>query len=189
MSRFLTTAPLLAMSLLVLSAAGPLSEQEVRQTGESIAQAYKKASQAKDAAALAAAYTEHAILVVPEGPLVGRAAIERYFNNAFKVFTLEAAQLDRVSMIADGRVMLKVGSFTGTVKRSNGMAPVALRAKSRLSGPSRHPDWRFVESDTVRGIGARNLYVSYEPLHGKDPRAAQPISPPVSFGRTRRKPA
>ena len=54
----------------------------------------------------------------------------------------------------------------------------ALRAKSRLSGPSRHPDWRFVESDTVRGIGARNLYVSYEPLHGKDPRAAQLISPP-----------
>ena len=76
----------------------------MRQTGESIVQAYKKASQAKDAAALAAAYTEDAILVVPEGPLVGRAAIERYFNNAFKVFTLEAAQLDRVSMIADGRV-------------------------------------------------------------------------------------
>ena len=53
MSR-LTPLPLLATSLLVLSEAGPLSEQEARQAGESIVQAYNKAGRAKDAAGLAA---------------------------------------------------------------------------------------------------------------------------------------
>jgi hypothetical protein len=61
---------------------------------------------------------------MPEGPLVGRAAIEKYFTNAFKVFTLEAAQLDRVSMIANDQVMLRVGNFTGTVQSPNGVLPV-----------------------------------------------------------------
>jgi uncharacterized protein (TIGR02246 family) len=124
MSQSRPTLPLLAASLLVLSAAGPLSEEEARQAGESIVQAYNKAGRAKDAAALARVYTEDAILVMPEGPLVGRAAIEKYFTNAFKVFTLEAAQLDRVSMIANDQVMLRVGNFTGTVQSPNGVLPV-----------------------------------------------------------------
>jgi uncharacterized protein (TIGR02246 family) len=124
MLRLLKVGPVLATSLIVLTAAGPLSENEVRQAGEGIVQNYNKAGRAKDAAALAAVYTEDAILVMPEGPLVGRAAIENYFRNAFKVFTLEVAQLDRVSTIADGQVMLRVGSFTGTVQGANGISPV-----------------------------------------------------------------
>src|SRR3954467_10427723 len=112
MLRSLTVVPVLATSLIVLTAAGPLSDKEVREAGEGIVQNYNKAGRAKDAAALAAVYTGDAILVMPEGPLVGRAATENYFKNAFKVFTLEAAQLDRVSTIADGQVMLRVGSFT-----------------------------------------------------------------------------
>jgi uncharacterized protein (TIGR02246 family) len=57
-------------------------------------QAYNKAGQAKDAAGLAAVYTQDATLVMPDGPLVGRAAIQKYFEEAFKGFTLQAAKLD-----------------------------------------------------------------------------------------------
>ena len=124
MSRSLTLVSVLAISLAVPAVAEPISEQEARQAGENIVQAYNKAGQAKDAAGLAAVYTEDAVLVMPEGPLVGRAAIERYFADAFKVFNLEAAKLDQVKMIADGQVMLRVGSFTGTLQGARGISKV-----------------------------------------------------------------
>ena len=124
MSRSLALVPMLALSLAMPVAAEQISEQEARQAGENIVQAYNKAGQAKDAAGLAAVYTEDAILVMPEGPLVGRAAIEKYFVDAFKVFNLEAAKLDQVKTIADGQVMLRVGSFTGTLQGVSGVAKV-----------------------------------------------------------------
>jgi uncharacterized protein (TIGR02246 family) len=124
MLRLFVVASLLAIGLVIPAAAELISEHDARQAGETIVQAYNKAGRAKDAAGLAAVYAENAILVMPDGPLVGRAAIEKYFSNAFKVFTLEAAQLDRVSMIADGQVMLRNGSFTGTVQGPNGVSPV-----------------------------------------------------------------
>jgi uncharacterized protein (TIGR02246 family) len=124
MSRSLALVSMLAISLALPVAAEQISEQEARQAGENIVQAYNKAGQAKDAAGLAAVYTEDAILVMPEGPLVGRAAIEKYFVGAFQVFNLEAAKLDQVRIIADGQVMLRVGSFTGTLQGVNGVSKV-----------------------------------------------------------------
>jgi uncharacterized protein (TIGR02246 family) len=108
MPRSLAVVTAFMISLSAPAVAEQISDQEARQAGENIVQAYNKAGQAKDPAGLAAVYAKNAILVMPEGPLVGRAAIEKYFTDAFKVFTLEAAKLDHVRTIANGEVMLRV---------------------------------------------------------------------------------
>jgi uncharacterized protein (TIGR02246 family) len=122
MTRSSVFIPVLAISLTLPAAAEQISKQEAHQAGEAIVQAYNNAGQAKDAAGLAAVYTEDAILVMPEGPLVGRAAIQKYFTEAFKVFTLDSAKLDQVRTIANGQVMLRVGSFSGTVHGAGGVS-------------------------------------------------------------------
>jgi uncharacterized protein (TIGR02246 family) len=124
MSRILVTVLILGIGLIPLAKAQQLSDQEARKAGEAIVENYNKASRAKDATALANVYTEDAVLVMPDGPLVGRAAIANYFKSAFNTFTLEAAQLERVTTIANGQVMLRVGSFTGTIKGPDGTKPV-----------------------------------------------------------------
>jgi uncharacterized protein (TIGR02246 family) len=83
MLRTVMVLPALAIGLATPAAAQQAPEQEARQAGESIVQAYNKAGQSKDAAGLAAVYTKDAILVMPEGPLIGREAIEKYFTGAF----------------------------------------------------------------------------------------------------------
>ena len=124
MPRSFALVVALAISLSYPAAAQQISDKEARQAGENIVQAYNKAGQAKDPAGLAAVYAKNAILVMPEGPLVGRAAIEKYFADAFKVFTLEAAKLDYVRTIANGEVMLRVGSFMGSIHGPDGASRV-----------------------------------------------------------------
>ncbi|HYZ22136.1 MAG TPA: nuclear transport factor 2 family protein [Rhodopila sp.] len=124
MPRLSVIALLLGIGLMPLAQAQPLSDHEARKAGEAIVENYNKAGRAKDATALANVYTEDAILVMPEGPLVGRTAIADYFKSAFGTFTLEAAQLERATTIANGQVMLRVGSFTGTLSGPEGTRPV-----------------------------------------------------------------
>lgn len=100
------------------------SERDARQAGENIVQAYNKAGTAKDAAGLAAVYTQDATLVMPDGPLVGRTAIQKYFEEAFKGFTLQAAKLDQATFIGNGQVMIRNGTFTATLQGKDGPMPV-----------------------------------------------------------------
>ena len=119
MLRVLTMVSIVAIGLAMPAAAQHVSDQDARQAGESVVQAFNKASQAKDAAGLAALYSEDATLIRPDGPIFGRAAIQKQFSDDFKFVTLEPAKLDRVTMIGD-TVRLRNGSWAGVFQGPEG---------------------------------------------------------------------
>jgi uncharacterized protein (TIGR02246 family) len=45
---------------------------------------YDEAVNKNDATAMAALYTENAVLLTPRGPIIGRKAIEKWYADAFK---------------------------------------------------------------------------------------------------------
>jgi uncharacterized protein (TIGR02246 family) len=144
----------LVVGLAIPATAQQSSEQEARQAGESIVQAYNKAGQSKDAAGLAAVYTEDAILVMPEGPLVGREAIRKYFSEGFKAFTLQAAKLDTATLIAGGQVMLRTGSFTGTFQAPNS-APMPVKGYWATTDVREGGKWKIrLEEDNMTPLPA-----------------------------------
>ena len=129
----LTVLPVLVIGLAIPATAQQTSDQEAQQIGERLVQAYNKAGQGKDAAELAAAYTADAILVTPQGPLVGREAIEKYFTETFKAFSLKSAKLHTTKIIANGQVMLRTGSFSGTLQEPrNGSVPIIRTPADQL---------------------------------------------------------
>jgi uncharacterized protein (TIGR02246 family) len=119
MLRSLTIIPIVAIGLAMPAAAQHVSDQDARQAGESVVQAHNKASQAKDAAGVAALYSEDATVVTPDGPIFGRAAIQKKYAEDFKSFTAEPAKLDRVTMLGD-TVRLRNGSWSGVYQSPNG---------------------------------------------------------------------
>jgi SnoaL-like domain len=80
----LTTAMAFGAAVPRYSAAQQTSDQAARQAGDSVVQAHNKASEARDAAGVAALYAGDAIMVTPDGQLVGRAAIEKFYAESFK---------------------------------------------------------------------------------------------------------
>jgi len=105
------------------AAAQQTSNQDAWQAGESVVQAHNKASQTKDAAGVAALYAGDAIMVTSDGRLVGRAAIEKFYAETFKVVTLGSAKLDQVVMLGDA-VRLRTGTWGGVFQSPNGPMPV-----------------------------------------------------------------
>lgn len=108
-----------AIGLAVPAAAQQASEQDARQSADGAVQAYNKAYQTKDAPALGALYTEGATFVTLNGPLVGRAAIEKYYAEGFEVFAPEPAKLDRVIVLGD-TARLRIGQWSGVFQSPNG---------------------------------------------------------------------
>jgi len=119
MLRSFAIVPIVAIGLAMPAAAQPVSDRDAWQAGESVVQAFNKASQAKDAAGLAALYSEDVTFVTPDGPIYGRAAVQKQYADDFKNFTLEPAKLDRVTMIGD-TVRLRNGSWSGVFQGPNG---------------------------------------------------------------------
>jgi uncharacterized protein (TIGR02246 family) len=106
----LLTAFTLTTALAFGVAAQQTSNQDTWQAGESVGQALHKAAQARDAAGAAALYSEDAILLTPDGPFIGRAAIEKHYAGSFKLLiTGETPKLDQVIMIGDA-LRLRTGS-------------------------------------------------------------------------------
>ena len=80
--------------------------------------------QARDAAGLVALFSEDAILLTPDGPLVGHAAIEKRFEGLFKaIVSKEPSKLEKVVMISDA-LRLRTGSWSAVVQSPNGSMPV-----------------------------------------------------------------
>jgi uncharacterized protein (TIGR02246 family) len=123
MLRLLMMVSVLAIGLAMPAAAQQVSDQEARQAAESFVESFLKAAQKKDAAGLATLYTEDAILILPEGPVSGRAAIERNRAEGFKVFSQETAKLDQVKVIGDG-IRIRSGTWSGTLQSPNGPIPL-----------------------------------------------------------------
>ena len=120
MLRLMTmiSAVAIALAMPVRAQQAP-TEQEARQAAESFVDGFNKAVQKKDAAGVAALFTEDALMVTPDGTISGRAAIEKWRADGFKVFTQEPSKLDRVVMIGPG-VRVRSGSWAGTVQDANG---------------------------------------------------------------------
>lgn len=122
MSRLFMIVPVLAIGLALPAVAQQTSDHDAWQAGESVVQAHNKASLAKDAAGVAALYTEDVIEVTPDGLVSGRAALEKFFADGFKVFTPEPAKLDRVIMVGEA-MRLRTGTWSGVVQSPNGPMP------------------------------------------------------------------
>lgn len=75
-------------------------------------------------AGLVALFSEDAILLTPDGPLVGHAAIEKRFEGLFKaIVSKEPSKLEKVVMISDA-LRLRTGSWSAVVQSPNGSMPV-----------------------------------------------------------------
>ena len=118
--RFLVAFILaLALGSAIPVAAQQTSSPDARQAAESVVLAHNKAMQAKDAAGVAALYAEDVIFITPDGPLLGRAAVEKAAAALLKVLTPDPAKLDQVVMIGDA-VRLRTGTWSGVIQSPNG---------------------------------------------------------------------
>ena len=99
--------------------AAQLSGQDARQAAEKNIQTWVTAANNKNAAAVAALYTEDAMRVTPQGVLYGRSAIEKDMVEGLKVFSNIAIKLDQVKVLNDDTVMT-TGSWSGTLQGPNG---------------------------------------------------------------------
>lgn len=118
-SRVYMFMPVLMIGLAMPACAQRISEQEANQAARSVAEAFVKALQEKDAARAAALFTEDAIRVVAEGLQIGRSEIEKVLRKTFGAYTPEFDKVDRVSAI-DNDVIGSVSSFAGTYNGPKG---------------------------------------------------------------------
>jgi uncharacterized protein (TIGR02246 family) len=113
---------LLALGSAMPAAAQQLSEQDARKVVQNLVDTWEKAAQMKDAAGIAALYTEGTMRVTPDGILYGRVAVEKNFAEALKVFSNIKLKLDQVHVIDDGTIQ-STGMWSGTVQTPNGPVP------------------------------------------------------------------
>ena len=92
-SRVYMFMPVLMIGLAMPACAQRISEQEANQAARSVAEAFVKALQEKDAARAAALFTEDAIRVVAEGLQIGRSEIEKVLRKTFGAYTPEFTRL------------------------------------------------------------------------------------------------
>ena len=115
------------------------SEQEARQAAQAFVDAYNRATRNKDVAAVGALYSENAFLVTPDGVIAGRAAIEKFVEEGFKVFE-EEARLERVEMIGK-TVRVRSGAWTGVFHGQNG--PVSMKGYWSTTDVAEGGKWKI----------------------------------------------
>jgi uncharacterized protein (TIGR02246 family) len=123
MKRSHILAFFMATALAMPAAAQQLSEQEARNAVQSTIDVWVNAAQKKDAAAIAALYTEKSMRVTPDGILYGRAAIEKNLEEGLKVFSGISLKLDQVHVLGNGAIEA-TGTWAGTLQTPNG--PVSV---------------------------------------------------------------
>jgi uncharacterized protein (TIGR02246 family) len=124
MTRFLMIVPALAVGLAASATAQQVSEQDARQAGQGVLDAWNMAAKQKDAAAQAALYAEDAVRVTPEGLISGRAAIEKRAAETFRSYSPDPSELEQVKIIGS-EVILRAGTWSGTYNGPHG--PVYLK--------------------------------------------------------------
>jgi uncharacterized protein (TIGR02246 family) len=102
------------------------SDPDVRSAAESILQAYNKGLLDRDATALAALYTEDAVIFTTNGTLSGRAAIEKALEETLKRYRPDPSKLGHVAAIGSD-VMVRGGTWSGTFPGGNGGAPIHMK--------------------------------------------------------------
>jgi uncharacterized protein (TIGR02246 family) len=117
------TAGFLLTALAVPAAAQQLSEQEARAAVQGLVDTWVKSAQNKDAAAIAALYTEKSIRVTPDGVLNGRAAIQKNLEEGLKVFSNISIKLEQVRVLSNDAIETQ-GTWSGVLQSPNGPVPV-----------------------------------------------------------------
>jgi uncharacterized protein (TIGR02246 family) len=109
---------LLTVCLVIPAAAQQPSEQQVRPAIERLLETWDTAANRKDAAAVAALYTEDAVRVTPRGISYGRAAIEKDLIETFKVTSNIADKVEKVQVV--GEVVLVTATWSATLQSKDG---------------------------------------------------------------------
>jgi len=116
-------AALLTVCLAIPAAAQQPSEQQARSAIERLLETWDTAANRKDAAAVAALYTEDAMRVTPRGISYGRAAIEKDLVETFKVTRNIADKVEKVQVV--GEVVLVSATWSATLQSKDG--PIQAR--------------------------------------------------------------
>jgi ketosteroid isomerase-like protein len=124
MLRSVTITLVLIAGLVMPAAAQQMSDQDARQAGEDILRTYNKGLLERDANALAALYTDDAVIFTTNGPVSGRSAIEKALTDTFKHYRPDPSKLERVVAVGSDAIV-RGGSWSGTFQGVG--APVHLR--------------------------------------------------------------
>jgi uncharacterized protein (TIGR02246 family) len=110
-------------ALAMPATAQQISEQEARTAVQSTIDVWVNAAQKKDAATIAALYTEKSMRVTPDGILYGRAEIQKNLEEGLKVFSGISIKLDQVHVLGNGAIEA-TGTWAGILQSPNG--PVSV---------------------------------------------------------------
>jgi DNA-binding winged helix-turn-helix (wHTH) protein len=126
--------------------AGPdrLNEPTIR-AGLGILTAFNKANAERDARAISSLYAEDAISIRSDGPLSGRAAIERTYAQNYTHYSPYPSTLHDVTAIGDF-MMLRAGDWSGTYHRQDG--PIQLRGSWTTTDLRDGDTWK-IRTETV----------------------------------------
>jgi ketosteroid isomerase-like protein len=122
MLRSLMIVPALVIGLTVPATAQQISEREAQQVVEKEVAGFDSALRSKDVAKSAAVFTEDAVRVTPDGPVVGRSAIEKDLTEAFKVYNHDGSKVNQVKVI-NGMIFAN-GSWGGKIQGPSGLSQI-----------------------------------------------------------------
>ncbi len=109
---------------------------------------FAAALNAKDAKAAAAAYTEDAVLIPPEEPLVrGREAIQEYWRGAIELGGVRDVSVETMDALSSGSLGYETGSFELTVNGPDGEAVIHRGRYIELL--RRDPDGRWLSTHGI----------------------------------------
>jgi uncharacterized protein (TIGR02246 family) len=147
MLRSFITVAVAAVGLAMPAAAEQVSEQDAWKAGQSVVEAFNRAAEARDAAGLARLYSEDALFITTDGPVYGRAAIQKMLTDEQRIYKAEPAKLDRVVMIGDA-ARLRTGSWSGVLQTPNG--PMHLKGYWTTTDVRDGDTWKIrMETDNM----------------------------------------
>ena len=116
----LLVIPALVVALAIPAAAQQLTEQEAHQVAQGFADQFAKAFKAKDAAGIAALYTDDAMRISGDGTLsLGRAAVEKFYAKGVQSFDEDPLKIIQVKVISNDTFVV-FGSWSGIYHGENG---------------------------------------------------------------------
>ena len=123
-----------------------LSEQDRQQIGE-LEKKYDEADNNNDAVALAALFTEDAVIVPDTGPVNGRQAIEKWYADAFQKWhnsnhLIKADQNSPHSIGTAGNEAWSNGEWSVTIHGQSG-GPIQLKGNWSVIDTREGDDWKI----------------------------------------------
>lgn len=138
---------ILITPFLIIGLAMSARAQQPDNQDKSILNAWNKAALARDAAGLAALYTKDAVVFTPDGPVYGRAAIEKMYARELQHIKENPSKVEQVTAIGD-TVRLRGGSWSGARKGEKG--PVYLKGYWTATDVRVGNTWKIrMETDNV----------------------------------------